>query len=175
MRKKQIEESQNLIIDAFFDLLKHRRFQDITISAIADSSSISRMTIYRHFKDKESIARKYIQNILDSLFENLKLNESNNFNKLLLSRNELIYRDEKIRIALDHKEIESIYNKLINDNRVKCLDFSKVGHIDADLEIFVMGGVTQLTNKWISDGFKISPEKVTQIMMRFVKAVVRHS
>jgi hypothetical protein len=37
MRKKQIEESQNLIIDAFFDLLKHRRFQDITISAIADS------------------------------------------------------------------------------------------------------------------------------------------
>jgi AcrR family transcriptional regulator len=175
MRKKQIEESQNLIIDAFFDLLKHRRFQDITISAIADSSSISRMTIYRYFKDKESIARKYIQNILDSLFENLKLNESNHFNKLLLSRNELIYRDEKIRIALDHKELQSIYNKVINDNRVKFLDFSKVGHIDADLEIFVMGGVAQLTNKWISDGFKISPEKVTQIMMRFVKAVVRHS
>jgi AcrR family transcriptional regulator len=133
------------------------------------------MTIYRYFKDKESIARKYIQNILDSLFENLKLNESNHFNKLLLSRNELIYRDEKIRIALDHKELQSIYNKVINDNRVKFLDFSKVGHIDADLEIFVMGGVAQLTNKWISDGFKISPEKVTQIMMRFVKAVVRHS
>lgn len=54
-RKNQVEESKNLIADAFLSLLERRSYDDITLAEIAEEAGVSRMTIHRHFKNKENI------------------------------------------------------------------------------------------------------------------------
>lgn len=45
-------ETREVIVESFRELLKNASFDHITIQDICDNCCISRMTFYRHFRDK---------------------------------------------------------------------------------------------------------------------------
>ena len=58
-------ETKNNIVkesltDAIFNLMKNRKFNDITITELANKAGVSRLSFYRNFESKEDIIIKYL-------------------------------------------------------------------------------------------------------------------
>jgi AcrR family transcriptional regulator len=174
MRIKQIEESKTLITDAFFALLKENDFEVISMSMIADHAGVSRMTLYRHFPDKSDIARAYIDEVVSGVFGRLRPLLKPDFYSVIYERNQVIYHDERIRLALQHDTLETIYKEAVQSNRSKFLrvlpSFLKPQPYQ---ELFIMGGINSLTHEWVHSGLKESPEEITTIMMGFMRSVIQ--
>ncbi len=64
-RKNQVKESKEMILNSFNKLLTEFDFNDITLTEIADHAGLTRMTLHRHFKSKESILLYGLQNSMD--------------------------------------------------------------------------------------------------------------
>jgi AcrR family transcriptional regulator len=64
-RQKQIDESKEMITEAFIRLMRDHDYDELTLSQIAQEARVNRMTLYRHFGSKEKIvlyrAQKYLQ------------------------------------------------------------------------------------------------------------------
>ncbi|MBK5241911.1 TetR/AcrR family transcriptional regulator, partial [Clostridium sp.] len=54
-RVKQVNESKEMIRKALFRKLEVKELNNITMLEIAAEADVVRMTLYRHFKDKEQI------------------------------------------------------------------------------------------------------------------------
>ena len=52
---KTAVQSQNMIADALFSLMKRKHFQQITVTEICDEAAIGRKTFYRNFDMKEDV------------------------------------------------------------------------------------------------------------------------
>lgn len=59
--------STQAIVQALLDLLKKRRFSDITITEITKTAQVSRLTYYRHFEQKEDIISLYYEEMFREL------------------------------------------------------------------------------------------------------------
>lgn len=55
LRDDQSRRTQELILDAFTELLADKRAGDITTSEIAERAGVSQPTVYRHFSDREAL------------------------------------------------------------------------------------------------------------------------
>ena len=49
----KINKTKNQFEAALFELLSKKNYHDITINEICDAAKKSKMTFYRHYKDKE--------------------------------------------------------------------------------------------------------------------------
>ncbi|MDR0297386.1 MAG: TetR/AcrR family transcriptional regulator [Streptococcaceae bacterium] len=67
MTKKQdlrVTRTQKLITQAFFALLRKKKFEKISIQEIADSAMINRATFYAHYADKQDLYDSLIDGFL---------------------------------------------------------------------------------------------------------------
>ena len=49
----RVKRTRKLISQAFFGLLRKKKFEKISIQEIADSAMINRATFYAHYADKQ--------------------------------------------------------------------------------------------------------------------------
>lgn len=57
-------EARTRIIDATNELLKHRRFRDLTVEEVTEAAGLTRTTFYRHFDSISSIVLDLWDNLL---------------------------------------------------------------------------------------------------------------
>ena len=71
--EKQYSHGKRLICAAFFEILKYKRYDLISVSEICDKAGVVRKTFYNNFDTKEDIVRLGIDIFLDSaeIFKNL--------------------------------------------------------------------------------------------------------
>ena len=62
------EFSKTLIIDAFYSLIKKKPFQEISITEIAETAGVSRLTFYRNFESKENVVFEYSDRIRKAFY-----------------------------------------------------------------------------------------------------------
>jgi AcrR family transcriptional regulator len=55
LRDEQARRTQELILDAFTELLAGKRADDITTREIAERARVSQPTVYRHFSDRKAL------------------------------------------------------------------------------------------------------------------------
>ena len=60
---------QKLLEKTFFDLLKVKYYEDVTVSEICDKAGVPRKDFYRYFDCKEGLLNALIQHILDGYQE----------------------------------------------------------------------------------------------------------
>lgn len=169
MRQKQIEESLTMITDGFFDLLTIHDYDDITMSNIAIAAKLSRMTLYRYFKNKEEIITYYIQDAMNRFKQKISEHPSPNFIYVLYLRNQMIYEDKKLRAAFQHEIVEKLFravirqsDPLINSMIVNNDTLSKYK------KLFIEGGIFYITRDWVSNGMKETPEQLTKEYLKIL-------
>lgn len=75
MNKQDIRVTRTLqlIRAEFLTLLEEKGFDDITVQDILDRTQINRSTFYKHFKNKDEVALKLVEEVKDKFRENFKL------------------------------------------------------------------------------------------------------
>lgn len=163
MRKKQIKESLTLIIEGFFKLLIDHDYASITMSDIAIQAQVSRMTLYRYFKNKDEISKYYIKEIIHQFEETINQQTSPNFLLILYTRNKMIYENPKLRMAFNHDIVEQLFKEVIIQSQSLINQYiPNIDQVSKYKKLFVMGGITNITRDWVERGLKETPEEITR-------------
>ena len=98
--------SKNLIVNALYALLKEKPIQEISITEIANTAGISRLTFYRNYECKEHVIFEYGKSIKNKFWNNLSAIEKSDLPFLLeccfsireteLERCKPVYRDSML-------------------------------------------------------------------------------
>lgn len=169
MRIKQIEESQRMIVEGFFALIARNDYDSITMSDISSQAQVSRMTLYRHFRNKADIIKFYITHVIKQVEQNISKNESPNLATILYERNRLIYEDKKLREAFRHEILEDIFKEMIFQSRMLFNKYvPQLKNISKYKRLFAIGGINNITKEWVLNGMKETPEQITMEIMNVV-------
>ena len=162
MRQKQIDESIQMIVDGFFSLLYHMHYHDITMSDIANAAKVSRMTLYRYFKNKDDIVNHYIKLTIERFKKRIETHPSPNFMHILKMRNQIIYEDEKLRTAFKHHIVEHLFKEVIKQSETLLNAYiPNVQNVSKYKKLFVEGGITNITKDWVHRGMSETPDQIT--------------
>lgn len=143
--------------EALVQLMEEKPFDSITIDEIAAEAGVGRATYFRNFKSKDELLSFKMDMLLKKWYtKNSKNTSAADGLKFLLefyySNKDFflpIYKDKKgaeIMSSLDKKFFPQIYNE---ENNYQ--------------EMFYIGGINGVFEKWFKCGFKETPEEMIMI------------
>ncbi len=113
MKKKEdlrITKTRRILYQTLIDLMKEKSFEEIKVSDICNTALINRSTFYSHYSDKYELFSSYVNDLKNSLEEELKKNKKINNSKE--------YYLEMIKLFLNHlEEKKEIYSSIMKTNR----------------------------------------------------------
>lgn len=162
MRKKQIDESIQMIIDGLFNLLKEREYHDLSMSDIADNAQVSRMTLYRYFKNKDDIVTHYFKSVVEKFKASILKHPSPNILFILKTRNQMIYEDVRLRQAFKHEHVEYLFREVIERSEVFINAYiPSINNASKYKKLFVEGGISKITRDWVHHGMVETPDQIS--------------
>ena len=165
MRINQIEIYRNRILDVCKKSINDETFFEKSLSEIAIEAKVSRMTIYRHFSNKDEIIKSLlVDNHIDKLFENFSCDSS--IYKIFLLRNHYLFRNNIIIYLLNNSRTDLINEplKIQNDYLIqKILSCKNMNNIYFN---FIQGGYHQSLMMWINSFWTRSPESIASELTR---------
>ena len=166
-RIKQINETKELVFNAYIKLLNEKEEKDITLSEIAKTAGVGRMTLYRHFKEKDDILLYRVEinytkakELLNG--ENLTLYEVLHFRFKIFSNTpylKTLYKMNKFQRVLN--TFRRIYAEDINQFVQK--------ENDQYESAFIWAGLDAITNTWIKSGMKEKPEAMAKKTIQIIR------
>lgn len=175
MEKKEYRSavrSRKLIRQAFFELLKEKNFEKITVTDIVKKADINRSTFYAHYPDVMGVVEEiqteildYTQQFMDNLdFKDFYENPKpylEHIVKLVAENNEL-YR-LLMTSAMAAKQLDQLKYILI-DRTIETLDVKDGFVSNFELEFatrFFMGGIVDVYTQWLNGRIDCSLEDLT--------------
>lgn len=109
--------SKNMIKEAFFELLKEKDYNKITVTDIVNKANLNRSTFYAHYMDVRAITEEFENEVVEKMMELLKKFEFKNFfdnpTPLLLEISRFLEKHEsEYQILLKINDAESFLKKL---------------------------------------------------------------
>ena len=74
----RIQKTYKALIDAFLQLIKANRFENITVNELCDVAMVNRATFYKHFADKYEFFTFFIQSIQREFYNNYIFSQQEN-------------------------------------------------------------------------------------------------
>lgn len=153
------------ITQALLKLLQTKMLDKISITEITNKAGVGRVSFYRNFESKEDILKKYTDKITDEFVKTqpfkydsqkfkdyiiILFNHLNNHKEycLLLSKNNLLYL---IKDTFDKYFLKKAANKNEQFN-----------------QMFISGGLFNIFQFWLDNGFKESPQELSNMFFNFV-------
>ena len=158
-REKQIKESKEMIKNALFNLMKTKGFDEITMSEIALEAGLVRMTLYRHFKDKDQILLYCFEDYYERALREMKVQINPNLNDLLRFRFRMLKESPYTNLLMAHNLLDQLIQR-VGHHYVHSFKSILPEIDDAYKKCFVTGGIDAMTIKWIEGGMN---EPYTQI------------
>lgn len=170
----RVIKTKNALLEAFFELARERRFEDITVNELCDKADVRRATFYKHFNDKYNFIT-YMTKCLRAKFdETVWRKESVGSSKdyfIKYFESLLVFLSEEeilINRLLESETVSVLINIIVEQNLIDtkkmldaCVDEGMV--LPADSEIVAMmltGGVTHIITRWLYQGKPISEKKL---------------
>ena len=171
MRINQIEIYRNRILDVCKKLIDDETFFEKSLFEIARIAKVSRMTIYRHFLNKNEIIKNLLNNEdLELLFENFSCDSS--FYKIFLLRNQYLFRNNVLIFLLKNNRIDLINESLKKENDYiikKILSCKNINNISFK---FIQGGYHKSLMMWIKSQWSRSPESVAYELEKVILSLI---
>ncbi len=157
MRLKAEKYVDEYITNALFTLMKRKKYDDISITEIANKAGVGRVSFYRNFNSKEDIIKNWIEdttnNFLKSSDINFKKDSTKDyfiklFNHLEKYKEEsfLIYKANLIHL------LKSVFeNKLLSIHQKEYDNYKSY---------FLAGGIFNVYYFWLINGCKESSEEI---------------
>ena len=171
---RRVAKTRNAIFEALLALMQEKRFEAITMQAVAERADVNRGTIYLHFTDKYDLLDKLVAEKLAALMQIFELQFQKNgscvedytpifryfqenfaFYALLLSDRGAAF----FRVRL-HETILKITTEQNRGIRPEGLRVALVNEM-------VASGFTGLIEWWIKSGMAYPPEEMARQMALF--------
>ena len=187
MEKKEYRSairSRKMIRQAFFELLKEKSFEKITVTDIVKKADINRSTFYAHYPDVMGVVEELQEEIIQytqSFMENVDFKDYyenpkpylKNIVKLVEENNEL-YR-LLMTSAMATKQFEQLKYILI-DRTLETLDVPEGFKDKFDFEFsvrFFMGGVIDVYTQWLYGVIDCSLDELTEQLANMIQRSAR--
>lgn len=153
---------KDCVADAFFDLMKNKPVNKITVTEIANRAGVGRMTYFRNFKNKMEIVLYKLEQIHTKYYSTLSTQPKTKLENAFALLN-CIYSNKEIYLLI-HKQcpfmlLVFFLLKTVNDT-------------DTITENKYMGfwfgyGFSGLIYKWCDEKFKETPEEILSIVKKW--------
>ncbi len=169
-RVKQVNESKQLIYNAFRALLNISDFDDITLSEIAEAAGVGRTTLYRHFKEKEDILLYKIEDELQHTFKKAFNVENPTLQELLEFRFLMIKDNPNVVLLMKSEKLDALVkNTHINyRDHVQTLLPSGLDQYDI---AFLNAGIDSITKLWVQNGMNTSSKEIALKCVGLIECV----
>lgn len=162
---------KDCITTAFFDIIKDKEFEKITISEIIKKAGVSRMGFYRNFNSKENVIEDYVLNCFKSTVDKIKEKRKLSFetqNIILTTLLNFQKYANQIKLLLDRKLEHLLYNCYIKAF-YSLYDRKIVSRFrDYSIHMFI-AEIFYLEMTWIKNGMVEEPEKLAKIYFKILK------
>lgn len=182
MEKKEYRSavrSRKMIRQAFFEILKEKAFEKITVTDVVKKAEINRSTFYAHYPDVMGVVEEIQEEILDytqNFMKNVNFNDFYEnpkpyFNQLiqLVAENKELYR-LLMTSSMVAKEMDQLKYIMI-DCIIETLDGNDRFQSKFDLEFatrFFMGGVVDVYTQWLYGVVDCSLEELTDQLANMI-------
>jgi AcrR family transcriptional regulator len=155
-----LSNAKETIIEAFLQLLNHKKFEDLSVKEIIQKAGFSRSTFYLNFVDKYELMDE-VRGMLNSKLLSFYVMVFNQFDKPIT-----YYLCEHIFKYRSFYEVEfsdaNFIRKLSND---LAIHLQKAFH-DTDYAIFSSYGTIGFLSFWVKDGFVMSPAEAAEKLLK---------
>ena len=176
--------SRKLIRQAFFELLKEKDFEKITVTDIVKRADVNRSTFYAHYPDVLGVIEEIQEEIIE--YTQTSMNEMDfkdgfinpmphlkHIVKLVEENNEL-YR-LLMTSAMGMKQMEKIKSILI-DRTIETLKMPEEQIPQKELEFsirFFMGGIMDVYTQWLNGEINCTLEELNDQLASLVQRSVK--
>ncbi|UDM32238.1 TetR/AcrR family transcriptional regulator [Lentilactobacillus laojiaonis] len=186
---KRNQQTEQLLIASFIDLIKEKNFNDIGVTDITRLAGVNRGTFYIHFSDKFDLLHKIERELLEKLQEALnsviptaiEQLKNDSFEilpyKLVIKTLNQIYNDRDIVAALLSSNGDPLFvNKLKDLFRKEIrVEFSQIKDsvfydevIPQDyIEEMILNNLMSIVIHWLTKEHPEQPEEVAKIILRY--------
>lgn len=179
MDKRKIENARvkKSIEDAFFTLLKEKKFSEISITDLVTESGVARTSYYRNFDSKEDIIKEYIRRLrteIDLALEYSARTFGDKLNLQTLTVHVSYYLKEKHNLLLLYN---NGFGSLMLDETNRYIEESLGDMPYSSLEryslYFTSGAIFNTMIQWLKTGAKETPCEMAQIIMELLEKMYR--
>lgn len=166
--------------EAMIQLLKHRKYEDITVTDIIHKSGVSRATFYRHFKSKEDVVRVNVAIFFERFNEDIKsyFKKSYEEDEIFLINHFFQQVGEESHLVnlvmnanLDSMMIEGIRN-IINIQKEKFYHLIPTNKANEEYTIDLVAlSAWGLIARWMKNGCKESAKELSSIYIESFKHI----
>ena len=156
--------AKDYIVEAFLQLLKKQKFEDITITDIANKAGVTRVTFYRNFNSKEEIIKNHLDSITDEFIKSSKiLYNPNNFKNYIIKLFTHLEDNKDLGILLYKANI--FYFLEYEFNRIFFI--KATNKIEEYHYAFISGGLYNTYYYWIKNNCKETPQELAEMFNNF--------
>lgn len=157
---------QEWIEEGLLDLMRHRRFEEITVTELCDTLSLSRRSFYRYFRDLEDV----LDSAMNHVFQKMAIPER--FPDLEeIRRNYEFWREN--RAVLDALHHSGMTDRLFEyvaryTSSMKLPEAAMDPELQEEVRIFATAGSIALILNWYESGFSKTPEEMSRNVCRML-------
>lgn len=156
--------TNDYIFEAFFKLLETTPYEKISVSQIAETAYVSRMSFYRSFKSKKDLVSQALNNIVKKL--KLQIIDTKEKNEYIVLKCifETIKDYKSLLISLLNSSIsKEVADTIVNKMKENFPDdlFNKTVKY---VPFFYFTGITSVMIEWLKNGCNESPEEMARFL-----------
>lgn len=163
-KNKTAIQSQHMIADALFSLLKRKPFEKITVTEICEEAAIGRKTFYRNFEMREDV----IEFRLDNMCEEYKKEvEDLSLIECLYHHFEYVKRNQECFILLYKNGFNMMVHEKFSAQIPNMMPIWTEDIIEQEYRSeYIIAGIEAIQRVWIIRGCKESVNKVVEFATR---------
>jgi AcrR family transcriptional regulator len=181
---RRVAKTRKAIFVALSELLQEKKYSKITVQEIIDRADVGRATFYSHFPTKDDLLCGSIENIFESLSEQLNGHMTQGQENELLPVAALfahIKENKRIIIGVAISESgELLFEKFKSywGNKIRPLVIAHIPNVGkpiVPIDMLVNHSITtliELIKFWIQDGLRYTPEQMEQYFFELIYPVL---
>jgi AcrR family transcriptional regulator len=180
---RRTQRTRHQLGHALVELVKEKRFDDITVQEVIDRADVGRSTFYTHFRDKEDLFQKDWERFLDALAQHIEWDKagSGSFVPVAhlfahLQDYQKFYRglERSRKVDAVFKHGVEYFGEKIAAALTSRLEYSPAAAVPtAVLANFISQQLFGLLKWWLDQGMPYAPERMDQMFHQLVNPTVQ--
>jgi AcrR family transcriptional regulator len=164
--------SKIYLVEALLELMDKKSYENISIKELTDRAKLSRRTFYTNFETKEDILKYHFDTLVVEYIEILRTYENLTAKDIAKEYFSYWFTHRSLLLLLkknDHPILLKVFVEFLR-NMSSLPNIKNHRFTDSELQyydaVFVAGGLWNMLNVWVENGFEKNSEEMTDIFMK---------